>query len=135
MLYYAMHLFRCTAVRRLLTFVLTFALAVSLAEEGIADVHDGDATHSEIDRATGVTHASHPDRPSAAHTLDQGESSIPESPDHPVHVCHCTHVHLAVVTVPTSELDTVEHSEPALPAREDTLPIVALDRWTPPPIV
>ena len=130
-----MHLLRRASVRRLLTMVLAFALAVSLAEEGVADVHDGDATHAEIDRATGVSHASHSETPGARHAVDPAGSPAPPGSDHPVHVCHCTHAHLGVVAVSTPDLDTVEHCERALSAREDTFPLVALDLWPPPPIV
>jgi hypothetical protein len=130
-----MHVFRRAAARRLLSFLLAFALAVSLGEEGIADVHDGDATHAELDRATGVSHATHLESKSSLDMVDRGQIPTPERSDHPVHVCHCTHAHLGLVAVSSPQVGTFEHSEPPVPGQVDIIPLVVLDLWTPPPII
>lgn len=132
-LYFHMDLFRRPLARRILTLLLGLALMASLGESGIADVHDGDATHAELDRATGASHERHADSSLPERPADPYETS-PDHPDHPVHVCHCIHVHLGLLAESTLEIETVEHSEPATASREVAPPAVALELWTPPPI-
>jgi hypothetical protein len=129
-----MHPFRRLLARRILTLLLGLALVASLGESGIADVHDGDATHAELDRATGASHESHATGSLAEQPADRDATS-PGGPDHPVHVCHCIHVHLGVLAESSLEIETVEHSEPATASHEQAPPVVALELWTPPPIV
>ena len=122
------------SLRRIMAAFLTVALLFSIGEEVIADVHDGGATHAEVDRATGISHA--PDDGAAAgpaHVLQQ--ESAPAESDHTVHVCHCSHVHGAVVTLAaaTPRLSFFRFAAPfAMSAAP--LAAVVLDRTTRPPI-
>lgn len=58
-------------------------MGASAVEAGIADVHDGDATHSELQRFSGVV----------AHSDAAGEPDEPLLSGHSQHSCHCTHGH------------------------------------------
>lgn len=95
---------RSPRVRRIVALLLLWAFAFAGLEAPIADVHDGDATHAEVDRATGERHSGH-------ESAGRGSSpSGPESSDHPVHVCHCVHAHTGVLAAPSVELRTVERT-------------------------
>ena len=77
--------------RRLVAVILLLAFGATVAEAGMADVHDGDATHSELQRyAAVVAHAATP-ADTAPHP---GE---PTRSGHTQHTCHCTHVHFGWV--------------------------------------
>jgi hypothetical protein len=108
-----MGVFRLPSLQRLVLLVLLLGLVGSLGERGIADVHDGGATHGEVDRATGISHDSHHtgvvDHPSS-------ETGTPESSDHAAHVCHCSHSHTGVVSVPAALASVLSstHREPLL---------------------
>src|SRR5690349_1195508 len=86
-----MRFLRLRPPRTVLTVLLTLAIGFTLAEEVVADVHDGGATHAEIDRATGVNHADEQGEAGAAFHSDPAGG--PAESDHPAHVCHCTHAH------------------------------------------
>ena len=75
-------------LRRFVVALLFLAFGASVAEAGMADVHDGDATHSELrqydtviahDDGAPVENAEHPDEPARS--------------GHAQHTCHCAHVH------------------------------------------
>ena len=124
-----MRYFRRSIVRALLGMSLAIGLAFSAGEAGIADVHDGDAAHSEVDRASGITHADH------AGTLDPSEVPEPDTaPAHSFHVCHCAHIHVAVVAVRTSPVILPLMTTVAFPDDATAVADGHLYRWTPPPI-
>lgn len=111
-----MRLFRRILLRRFVAAVLTAMLGVFLAEQAIADVHDGD--HSETSTAAGaVSSSSAPERAMhtalvalptggdqiAAHVVAAGHApALPDMPgtpggpvgSHSMHVCHDAHGHV-----------------------------------------
>lgn len=77
-------------IRRLVSLVLALCFGLFSAEALVADVHDGDATHTELVSAAQATgHAAHVDGDggSGPHERAPGESG------HSLHVCHCAHAH------------------------------------------
>lgn len=122
---------RSLRVKRAIASLLIWCFAFAALEVPIADVHDGDATHAEVDRVTGASHADH-----GRLTDDQTpERPAPGSSDHPVHVCHCTHAHAGMLALPRVDLPVWEHGVPLAVAPEVPPPAVALAPPTHPPIV
>ena len=50
---------RSPRIRRAIGLLLAWCFVVAAVEAPIADVHDGGATHAEVDRVTGESHAQH----------------------------------------------------------------------------
>ena len=79
--------------RRLLHTLLLGCFLAFIGEVPVADVHDGDASASE------VAHADQVDGHSHSESVQQGETESGSS-GHDLHVCHCSHSHLSCVPVP-----------------------------------
>ena len=75
-------------LRRLIAMLLFLASGASIAEARIADVHDGDATHAELQQYDAVV--AHVDEQP---TDDANHRSEPARSGHAQHTCHCIHVH------------------------------------------
>ena len=75
-------------LRRLIALLLLLASGASIAEARIADVHDGDATHAELQEYDAVV--AHADGQPADDTDHRSE---PARSGHAQHTCHCIHVH------------------------------------------
>ena len=121
---------RSPRLRRVIGLLLAWCFAFAAIEAPIADVHDGGATHAEVDQVTGESHADHggaiahqtPDRPASG------------SSDHPVHVCHCTHAHAGMLAIANVELPLWERIVPLAVVPVMTPPARALDPPIRPPI-
>ncbi len=128
-----MAVLRTSRIRRLIALLLTWCFALAVFEAPIADVHDGGASHAEIDRVTGASHADHADVVGViSHAVP--DAPAPDASDHPVHVCHCTHAHAGLLATPHVALRIIEHVTHETTAA-DRMPLaVALAPPTPPPI-
>lgn len=121
---------RSPRTRRLVALLLTWCFTFAAFEAPIADVHDGGATHAELDQVTGESHADH----AGVLGAPSSDEPVPGSSDHPVHVCHCTHPHTGVLTAPHVELQIFEHLIHEAIASDATPPTVVLDLPIDPPI-
>ena len=89
----SMHLVRIQPWRRLISSLLLGCFLVFMGETPVADVHDGDASATElahVEQSPGHSHSV---------TGQQGDKDA-GSPGHNFHVCHCTHSHLSCVPAP-----------------------------------
>lgn len=125
-----MRLMRHRGLRALHALLLLIGFAISMAEAGVADVHDGDAPHAEVDRVTGIAHSDH-----AATLETDGSTGEGSEPSHPFHVCHCVHAHIGVVA--DRQLPSHFDLPSTAPFRESAPRLIErdLDHWTPPPIL
>ena len=73
--------------RRVISFIVLLCFGLFSVETVVADVHDGDATASEIAQATAAQDVSGAQPESESGDPAQGTTS------HEVHVCHCIHAH------------------------------------------
>ena len=78
----------CVHFRRFIAVMLLLAFGATVAEAGMPDVHDGDATHSELQRYDAVV--AHSD---AAPSVPDRHPDEPMSSGHAQHSCHCAHAH------------------------------------------
>lgn len=81
-------------LRRFIAVILLLAFGATVAEAGMPDVHDGDATHSEMQRYDAVV--AHTD---AAPAVPDGHPDEPMSSGHAQHSCHCAHAHFGWLEV------------------------------------
>lgn len=79
--------------RRLANALLLGSFLAFIGEIPVADVHDGDASASEVAHADQVAGHSH------SESVQQGETESGSS-EHNLHVCHCTHSHLSCIPAP-----------------------------------
>lgn len=84
----------CVHLRRLIAVILLLAFGATVAEAGLPDVHDGDATHSELQRYDAVV--AHTD---AAPSVPDRHPGEPTSSGHAQHSCHCAHAHFGWLDV------------------------------------
>jgi len=119
---------RHPGVRRIIAALLTWCFVFAVAEVRIADVHDGDASHAEVDLLTGTSHATQ-DVLGGHH----GPASSADGGDHALHVCHCTHTHAGVLAASGMNLPVREQALPERMAADLLPPTVALDPPTHPP--
>ncbi len=122
---------RSPGIQRVVALLLVLCFALVTVEAPIADVHDGGATHAEVDRVTGDSHAHH----GVAFGEGLSDRSSPRHSDHPVHVCHCTHAHASVLATVHVELRVWERIVPITVSSEVTPLAIALDPPTHPPTV
>ena len=124
-----MLLLRPPRTKRFMALVLTSCLCLAAVEAPIADVHDGGATHAELDQVTGASHADH------GGEIDRRipEGTTPGPSDHPVHVCHCTHAHFGVLAASRVDLPDWEHPVRLMPAIAIIPRTIAIAPPTPPP--
>ena len=87
-------------IRRAIAFILMLSFCSFALETAMADVHDGDASQSELARLAGGA-------PSLTTTTDQGRTpSAPErSGSQHLHVCHCSHAHGTLTMVAAKGAD------------------------------
>jgi len=69
-------------IRRRIAFLLILSFSYFTFEVSVADVHDGDASASEVAKLAGSA-------PGAPVLPD----ALPDGPSHDIHVCHCAHPH------------------------------------------
>ena len=120
---------RFPRLRRTLALLLTWCFLLATLEAPVADVHDGGASHAEVDRVTGEPHADH------AHAFGHGspDQPVPDPSDHPVHVCHCTHAHAGLLEMADVGLPLMERAVPLVTASAMLPPTLSLAPPTRPP--
>lgn len=81
-------------LRRLIALVLALSFGMYYAEALIADVHDGDASVSEVAQySAGASDSYH----ATIDAVDQGTSGRSDAPVHNTHTCHAGHAHTCVL--------------------------------------
>jgi hypothetical protein len=79
--------------RRLINALLLGCFLAFIGEIPVADVHDGDASASEVAHADQLAGHSH------SESVQPGDTEA-GSTGHNLHVCHCTHSHLSCIPAP-----------------------------------
>ena len=111
---------------RLVNLLLLTCFLAFVAETPVADVHDGDASSSELAHADQVPGHSHAGP--VHQSGDQGSSS------HGFHVCHCSHSHLSCLAAPQADGSEVALTLSTLAGPSYSLPEVLTAVSLRPPI-